>query len=474
MKTEHPSTLSGNIKRIASLSWPMMVGQMAVVGNGVIDTAMTSRFSATDLAALSIGISIYVSIFVGLNGILQAISPVVGQLFGARKFKQIGAEIKQGVWLGVFLSCIGCLILLFPQSLLNIAQASSGLNNKAAQYLQILAIALPATLGFRIYGALNNAVGRPKMVMAIQLAALSLKIPLNTLFIFGGLGIPAMGGPGCAAATAVNAWLMLLTGWLMLKHVKYYELFALFGSGFVKPNWKALRSLLHLGIPMGLSYLIEVTAFAFMALFIARLGEVAVSGHQLTANFGTILYMLPLSIASATGTLVAQAIGAKQMQAARVTGNAGIILAAMLAVPIGITIWFARDLILHAYTSNPVIIAAALPLFTFISVYQIFDAIQVNVAFILRAYKIAIVPTILYAFALWGCGLGGGFILGLDPYHISPAFLRGAAGFWMANSTSLAIVAFCLWYYLRIVQRRFPTPAMWRRNVNFEQTDRTP
>lgn len=474
MKFEHPSTLSGNIKRIASLSWPMMVGQMAVVGNGVIDTAMTSRFSATDLAALSIGISIYVSIFVGLNGILQSISPVVGQLFGARKFKQIGAEIKQGVWLGLFLACIGCLILIFPQSLLSIAKASPTLNDKAAQYLQILAIALPATLGFRIYGALNNAVGRPKMVMAIQLAALAIKIPLNTLFIFGGLGIPAMGGPGCAAATAVNAWLMLITGWLMLKHVKYYELFALFGSGFVKPNWKALRSLLNLGIPMGLSYLIEVTAFAFMALFIARLGEIAVSGHQLTANFGTILYMLPLSIASATGTLVAQAIGAKQMQAARVTGNAGIILAAMLAVPIGITIWFSRGLILHAYTSNPLIIAAALPLFTFISVYQIFDAIQVTTAFILRAYKIAVVPTILYAFALWGCGLGGGFILGLDPYHISPAFLHGAAGFWMANSTSLAIVAFSLWYYLRIVQKRFPTPAMWRRNVKFERPDISP
>ncbi|MFZ6759128.1 MATE family efflux transporter [Undibacterium sp. Ji50W] len=474
MKFEHPSTLSGNIKRIASLSWPMMVGQMAVVGNGVIDTAMTSRFSATDLAALSIGISIYVSIFVGLNGILQSISPVVGQLFGARKFKQIGAEIKQGVWLGLFLACIGCLILLFPNGLLSIAKASPTLNDKAAQYLQILAIALPATLGFRIYGALNNAVGRPKMVMAIQLAALAIKIPLNTLFIFGGLGIPAMGGPGCAAATAVNAWLMLLTGWLMLKHVKYYDVFALFGSGFVKPNWKALRSLLKLGIPMGLSYLIEVTAFAFMALFIARLGEVAVSGHQLTANFGTILYMLPLSIASATGTLVAQAIGAKQMQVARVTGNAGIILAAMLAVPIGVIIWFSRDLILHAYTSNPLIIAAALPLFTFISVYQIFDAIQVTTAFILRAYKIAIVPTILYAFALWGCGLGGGFILGLDPYHISPAFLHGAAGFWMANSTSLAIVAFSLWYYLRIVQKRFPTPAMWRRNVKFERPDMTP
>ncbi len=449
------SGLSQHLRRIAALAWPMMIGQMAIVGNGVIDTAMTSRFSATDLAALSIGISIYVSIFVGLNGVLQAISPQVGQLFGAGNLRQIGAEVKQGMWLGVFLSIIGCLLLLFPQALLGIAQAPPDLNAKASLYLQILALALPATMGFRIYGALNNAIGRPKMVMAIQLAALALKVPLNTLFIFGGWGIPAMGAPGCAAATAVSSWLMMSSGWLIVRHVDHYRQFALFGSGWVKPHWAALKNLLQLGIPMGLSYLIEVTAFAFMALFIARLGEVAVSGHQLTANFGTILYMLPLSIASASGTLVAQAIGANRFDLAEQIGKAGIVFAILLALPLGVTIWFAKPWILHAYTSNPVIIAAALPLFSFICFYQVFDGIQVTVAFILRAYKIAIVPTILYALALWGCGLGGGYLLGLDPYSISPDYIQGAAGFWLANSISLAIVATALYSYLRLVQRRF-------------------
>ncbi len=125
------SGLSQHLRRIAALAWPMMIGQMAIVGNGVIDTAMTSRFSATDLAALSIGISIYVSIFVGLNGVLQAISPQVGQLFGAGNLRQIGAEVKQGMWLGVFLSIIGCLLLLFPQALLGIAQAPPRFKRKS-------------------------------------------------------------------------------------------------------------------------------------------------------------------------------------------------------------------------------------------------------------------------------------------------------------------------------------------------------
>lgn len=439
--------------RIAALAWPILIGQLAVIANGVIDTAMTSRFSATDLAALAVGASIYISIFVGLNGVLAAISPIVGQLYGAQRFEAIGAEMKQGAWLAIFLTLAGCLALLFPQPLLALAEASPELTEKASLYLRTLALALPATMGFRLYASLNTAIGRPKMVMALQVAGLGLKVPLNGLFIFGGMGIPAMGGPGCAVATAVITWFMFLVGAVILRSGASYRRFGIFGTGFVRPKWAAQRELLRLGIPMGLSYLIEVTAFTFMALFIARLGETAVAGHQVTANFGTVLYMLPLSIANATGTLVAQAIGARDLATARRVGSAGIRLAAVLSVSIGCAVWLTREWIVRAYTPDETIIAAALPLFVFIAFYQLFDSVQVTTAFVLRAYKVAVVPTLMYAVALWGIGLGGGYILGLDPFGISPPALRGAAGFWLGNSASLALVGAALLWYLRVVQR---------------------
>jgi MATE family multidrug resistance protein len=444
----------GHTKRIAALAWPILIGQLAVIANGVIDTAMTSRFSSTDLAALALGASIYVSIFVGLNGVMQALAPVIGQLFGARRFADIGFEVRQGVWLGLVLTVVGCVGLLFPQPLLMLAHASPELSDKVTLYLRILALALPATMGFRIYASLNTAVSRPKMVMAIQIAGLFLKVPLNILFIFGGLGLPAFGGPGCAMATAATAWMAFLLGLFILRRDPSYREFALFGRGYTPPHWPALRSLLVLGIPMGLSYLIEVTAFTFMAIFIARLGETAVAGHQITANFGTVLYMLPLSIANATGTLVAQALGARDWKLARRTGYSGIRLAALLSAGIGCIVWLARDAIVHAYSPDPVVSAAAVPLFLFIGFYQLFDSVQVTTAFVLRAYKVAVIPTVMYAVSLWGLGLGGGYVLGLDPLGIAPAALRGAAGFWMGNSVSLGIVAVGLLWYLRLVQRK--------------------
>ena len=108
---------------------------------------------------------------------------------------------------------------------------------------------------------------------------------------------------------------------------------------------------------------------------------------------------------------------------------------------------------MRAYTPDPAVIAVAIPLFFYIAFYQLFDSLQISAAFVLRAYKIAVIPTVMYALSLWGLGLGGGYFLGLDPFGIVPPLISGAAGFWLANSCSLALVAVGLMWYLKRIQR---------------------
>ena len=440
--------------RIASLAWPILIGQFSVIANSVVDTMMVSRFSVTDLSALAIGIAIYITVYVTLNGILQSLSPIIGQLYGAQRFEDIGHETKQGVWLAIFLSGIGCLLLLFPEPLLWLAQATPELAAKTKQYLRMLAVALPASMGFIVYSALNNALAKPKMVMAIHVGSLLLKIPLNALFIFGGLGIPALGGPGCGLATAVVAWLGGMAAWLILRHVRFYDFLGLFGTGFIVPQWASLKELLRIGLPIGLGFFIEVTSFTLMAIFIARLGETPVAAHQIVANFSTLLYMIPLSIASATGTLVAQSIGANDLAQAQRISFSGIRLAILVTLTVGMLAWLLRLTIIAAYSPPPAVVAMALPLFLFVALYQAFDATQVVASYILRAYKIVLGPTVMYALALWCIGLGGGIVLGLNPFALNiPRMLAGVNGFWFGNSVSLVILACCMLWYLRRVQR---------------------
>ncbi len=53
-------------------------------------------------------------------------------------------------------------------------------------------------------------------------------------------------------------------------------------------------------------------------------------------------------------------------------------------------------------------------------------------AFVLRAWRITTLPMLIFVVALWGVGLGGGYLLAFDPWQVLPAALRGARGFWIA------------------------------------------
>ena len=442
-----------DVRKIVALAWPVLIGQLAIIAFGVIDTAMVGRYSATDLAALGLGSSIYISVYIGLTGILTALQPIAGQLFGALRETEIGEEVRQALWLAAVLSVIGFVCLYFPQPLLSIADAPPALHERTLAYLRILSLGLPASLAFRVYSSLTNAVGKPRLVMFLQVGALMLKIPLNLWFIFGGFGVPALGGPGCAIASTMINWLIAIVGMTVLVRVEFFRPFGVF-SRFCWPVWHRQKALLKLGIPMGLSYLIEVTSYTFMALFISHFGTTTLAGHQITGNIGAVLYMTPLSIGVASATLVSQALGAQRFDAARSLARHGIALSCGIACVYGVALFALRPYLLEAYTPDSQVIAAAMPLLAIVVFYHFFDALQITTAFVLRAYKVAVVPTVIYAVALWGIGLGGGYLLGFDVGGYAPTWLQGARGFWVANSASLGVAGVGLFLYWRRISTR--------------------
>ena len=448
------SRLREDIPALLKLAGPLLVGQLAVIAFGVLDTAMTARYSAEDLAALAMASAIFISIYVGLTGVISALAPIAGQLFGAKRFDEIGEEVRQATWLALGLAIVGCAVLMNADHLLSISQLSADIEGKARLYLNILAIGLPASMGMRVLMALHNAVSRPAVITIVQLIGLGLKLPLNLLFIYGGLGIEGMGGPGCAVATAIISWFWLISTLSFVLLDRFYRPFKIF-SRFSAPDWHRIWTLLKLGTPIGFSYLIEVTSFTFMSLFIARLGTTALAGHQIIANMGTVIYMVPLSLSIATMTLVSQSIGANKPERAEEIGWSSVFFTTVLCIAIGISVWVMRMSLLDLYDPPNAVKVFSIPLFLFIAFYQVFDALQVTAAFILRAYRVAFWPMVIYAGSLWGVGLGGGYLLGFDVLGNTPHFLQGANGFWAANSISLGLAACLLLYLFRKTAARF-------------------
>ena len=448
------SRLREDIPALLKLAGPLLVGQLAVIAFGVLDTAMTARYSADDLAALAMASAIFISIYVGLTGVISALAPIAGQLFGAKRFDEIGEEVRQATWLAVGLTVLGCFVLMNADYLLAISRIKPEIEDKARLYLNILALGLPASMGMRVLMALHNAVSRPAVITVVQLVGLGLKLPLNLLFIYGGLGIEGMGGPGCAVATVIINWfwLIITLGFVLID--RFYRPFKIF-SHFSKPDWHRIWALLKLGTPIGFSYLIEVTSFTFMSLFIARLGTTALAGHQIVANMGTVIYMVPLSLSIATMTLVSQSIGADKQERAEEIGWSSVFFTTVLCILIGIAVWVFKFELLDLYDPPAEVKVFSVPLFLFIAFYQVFDALQVTAAFILRAYRIAFWPMLIYAGSLWGVGLGGGYLMGFNVFGNTPTFLQGANGFWAGNSLSLGLAACFLLYLFRRTAARF-------------------
>jgi MATE family multidrug resistance protein len=440
--------------RIVPLAWPFFMGQIAMVLFATVDTFLVARYSTLDLAALAVGAAAYITIFIGLMGVVLAVGPIVGQLYGAKRFEAAGEQLHQAVWLALALSLLGCTLLVFPQPFVALSRAEPAVAERLRGHLLALAFALPAGLLFAAFRGFSNAVSRPEAVAKLQLGALALKLPLAALFVHGAGPVPALGVVGCGVSTAVAMWCTVFAGWWVMRHDAFYAPFALFGRGLRPPHAPALAKQLKLGIPMGGSVLIEVTGFASMAFFISRFGATPVAGHQLAANLVSLLFMVPLALGNATGTLCAQRIGAGAAHEARRIAWHGLELAALVALALGTVVFFAREGVVRLYTGDGAIVAAALPLLAWVALFHFVDAMQIVAAFTLRAWHIATLPLVIYALSLWGLGLGGGYALAFNLAGDVPASLHGARGFWVASTAGLGAAALGLVLLLAWVVRR--------------------
>lgn len=453
-------TFLQQIKETLRQAWPILISAWASMAFGVMDTAMAGHASAADLQAMALAVSIYITIFVGLMGVIHALIPIIGQHYGAKRMLDVGRAWGQGVWLALGLSAIGAGAMLFPNLWLSLSgDVEPAVRTGVTWYLRALIIALPAALVFRSIYSLGTAVSRPKVVMTINLASIGVKALFNWVLIFGKLGAPALGAAGAGLSTAITSWFSLAAGLWVIRHDSFFRQFQ---PRLDRPRWTDLKELLRLGIPMGGSYLVEVAAFSFMALLIAREGMYVTGGHQITANLIALCYMLPMALGIASASLTAQAIGARNMALARQTGLAGLTIALIGALVTITLVIAARPVILRAYTDDIKVAAMAAALLQILPYFHLCDAMQCINSYLLRAYKVAVVPLLMQIVALTGLGLIGGWWLGFGPLAgslkpvldvIMPGAPVGASTMWLMAAIGLGLSALLqhLWYW-RVVQ----------------------
>ncbi len=427
-----------------------MVAQLAQTAMGFVDTVMAGRASSQDLAAVALGGSIWLPLYLACTGVLMATTPLVANQVGSNRCDSTGRTLHKGFAVAAIMAVISTLVLLKSDLILRYMGVEPALTEKTFAYLKAISWGFPAFMLYQVIRSYSEGFGKTRPVMKIAILGLLCNIPLNYIFIYGKFGLPAMGAEGCGWATALVMWLMLLIGLVYLKHNATFRDLQLL-SRFHPPQLQPLIAFLKLGLPIGVALLIEASMFSVIALLLADQGEQVIAAHQITLSFTGLSFMIPLSVAMAITIRVGQLQGAGDGEGAHFAAFTGIGMALgcaiasssfMLVIPEFITSW---------YTTDPVLIKAAASLVMIAALFQFSDAIQVACAGALRGYKDTFVPLMLVFVAFWVVGLPMGIVLGRSDLLVP---MMGAAGFWAALVIGLTIGAILLLYRLRIIARR--------------------
>lgn len=436
-------------KPLMVLTLPILGTQLAQTGMGVVDTLIAGQAGTLDLAAVAVGASIWVPLLMFVSGVMAALSPMVAHAKGARDKAASAEALHQGLWLSGLVGIGGALILwLITTPLMNVMGVESSIAMLTQEYLNYIAMGLPAVAIYQSLRSYNEAVGLTKPVTVMAFAGLGLNIILNYIFVLGWGPIEAMGGPGCGLASAIVFWVSTIAIWLYTLHSKHHQKIQPL-KGFQAPHLATIGKIASIGVPIGLAIFVEVSIFSAIALLIARLGPEIVAAHQIALNVSSLVFMIPLSLALALTVRVGQELGAGSPMDAKLAWKNGLMVNVMMSLVTAGLVLALRQPIVELYSSDAPVVELASYLLWFAALYQISDAIQVGAAGALRGYKDTFVMLLLTIISFWIVGLPLGYWLGLG--QTQPL---GAAGFWIGLVAGLSVNAILLLARLKFISKR--------------------
>ncbi|MEZ5568238.1 MAG: MATE family efflux transporter [Halioglobus sp.] len=428
-------TLRTELRGLLVIAWPLLVAQLAQTATGVVDTVMAGHYSADALAAIAIGYNIWLPLYLFFIGVMLGATTLIAQDYGAGRRAAIRATLPQTLWLALGLGLVVGPLCYFGAALLHQLPLEPGTSERSAAYLQAVAFGMPAAAVFQALRCYTQGIGIMRPFALASVLGFLANIPLNYALIYGRWGAPEMGAAGCGWATALSMWLstLLISFYIVrARPLKPYLPKRL----YVAPDRAIIGHITRVGLPMGLSFLLEVTVFSIIGLSIATLGNTAMAAHQIAYNMWDVVYIFLVSIGAAMATRVGHAIGAGDRQRLLVAISCGACITMLVGIAGMTALLTLPGPLIGAYTSDPDIRAVAMALIGMAAVFVLIDAMQVTTAFCLRAFKDTLFPFLVLCGVYWLITLPLGYWLGIvatdDP-------LQGSLGFWKSMITGIAL-----------------------------------
>jgi putative MATE family efflux protein len=332
------------IAALTRLAIPVIGLNLLTVLTLAVDTAMVGRLPDSEhaLAALGFAGQIAFLLLVAMIGVTVGTVATVARAHGASDSARVNHVLAQSsqltILLGVAVALAGNAV---AGPILGMLGASPEVTATALEYLRPLMAGTVFPYLVLLYAAVLRGIGNTRLPFFIALGQNAINIVLNYGLILGNLGLPALGVTGAAVASvtsqAIGASMLI---WIL-------------ASGRLEPlrlmlrprrvDRAVARELGHVGAPAALDLVIVNASFLAIVAMLGRLSEAAVAAHGIGLRVQALAFVPALGVAQATAALVGQALGRSDVEGARRTLRASIVLST------GISSLLAALIIVFAY-----------------------------------------------------------------------------------------------------------------------------
>lgn len=419
-----------------ALAAPVVAAELGWVTMGIVDTIMVGRLGPHAIGAAGLASNLFFTIAVFAMGLLLGLDPLVAQAFGARRLDECHRWLVDGVWLGLLVSVPLVLFILglarslgswgFPPEVLALTRP----------YLGILAWSLPALLAYAAFRRYLQAMNIVRPVMFALVAANVVNVIGNWIFIFGHLGMPALGMRGSAYSTLVAR--IFMAGFLFVVIVRH--------EAHVTPglrdtalhfDYPRLRRLFIIGFPAAGQAVLEVGVFAAATALAGRVSSSALAAHQVALNLAAFTFMVPYGIASAAAVRVGQATGRGDPDGASIAGWTAIAVGVVFMATAATVFLAIPRALIRGFTDDAAVAEIGVGLLFVAAVFQLFDGLQGVATGALRGLGDTRTAMLWNLAGHWFFGLPLGYLMCFR-------WGFGVAGLWWGLSAGLMICGVAL------------------------------
>jgi MATE family multidrug resistance protein len=365
---------TGERSESAAMLWlaaPLVAQQAGHHLMGVVDAAMLGRYSEAALAGAGVGNNVYFAISCVGMGIVMGLDTIVPQALGAGRHEDARRAVGAGVRLAILVGLIATLLVFGSPWLLVLADVDREVLHEARSFLYMRALGVVPfliTVALRSYLAAHGMT-RPMVIAMIAGNFVNAGLDLALIYGVPSLGIPTFGVVGAAAATTV---VTVLTALLYALAVKNLD------RGVTRPRSTTadLAKIVRYGGPVGGQLLAEVGIFGVATVLAAHLGKIPAGAHSIALNLSSLTFAFGLGIASATSVRVGHAVGAGNLELARRRGVLGLSLGLVVMACFAATFLLLPRPLATAFTDEPAMIVATIPLLQIAALFQLSDGAQ--------------------------------------------------------------------------------------------------